>query len=146
MMIKSGRAHKVLTSDTNNVENGYLVELSKSGRRTDAYLTVAYPGCFKGYHLHKVREANYVCIRGRVRVILFTKRGKQEFILSSDGPDKLHIPMNIPTGISNEWSEEAWLVNFPNPAYDPELKDEQIDFTEAEAITWLGLNRAIAGG
>lgn len=27
---------------------------------------------------------------------------------------------------------DGWLVNYPDPAYDPNLKDEQVDFTEEQ--------------
>jgi len=117
--------------------NGYLTELRKCGGLTTAYLTVAYPDCFKGYHLHKVRESNYVCIRGEVTIILYTKYGRKEIMLGGNQGNKLNIPINIPTGIRNDSREEAWLVNFPNPPYDPSLNGEQVDFTEAEAEAWM---------
>jgi len=44
----------------------------------------------------------------------------------------LFIPPNVPTGLLNIGQEEAWMINYPDPAYDPELKDEQVDFTEEE--------------
>ena len=126
-------AKKVKTYDLNGNENGFLVELKKEGRKTVSYLTVAAPSAFKGYHAHKVRTSNYVCIRGKVKVILYThENGREEHILESDPPQKLHIPINVPTGIQNDWDEEAWLVNFPDPYYDPELEGEQVDYTQEE--------------
>lgn len=135
-MLSKGRAKIVETYDLNKKANGYLIELKKHGRHTDAYLSVALPGCFKGYHLHKVREANYVCVRGKVKVITYSKLtgAKTESILEIG--DKLHIDTNTPTGIQNEWEDEAWLINFPDPAYDPELQDEQIDMTEEDVEAW----------
>ncbi|GAG33440.1 unnamed protein product, partial [marine sediment metagenome] len=131
-----GTNKRVETNGPNGRPNGYLVELDTEGRRTKSYLTVAYPGCFKGYHAHVVREANYVCIRGKVRVVLVTKQGILKHVLETN--DTLHIPINIPTGIQNEGEDEAWLINFPNPAYDPELKFEQVDLdTEREALDWV---------
>ena len=49
----------------------------KNGQKTTCYLSVAYPGCFKGYHLHTVREANYVIVRGKAKIILYTLEGKE---------------------------------------------------------------------
>ncbi len=135
------KAKSVRTFGIDGSINGYLTELQKDGRLTTAYLTVAFPGCFKGYHLHKVRESNYVCIRGRVVVILFTKEGRKEIELSSGSFDKLNIPINTPTGIRNDGRDECWLINFPNPPYDPDLHGEQIDFTEQEAETWMKRQR-----
>lgn len=137
--IASGTAKKIITYDLDGNENGYLIELSKIGRKTTAYLTVAYPGCFKGYHLHKVRESNYTVIKGKVKVILWTTYRKEEYSLLTN--DKLHIPINVPTGIKNESDDEVWLVNFPDPPYDPLLKDEQIDFNEESVQEWVSLQK-----
>lgn len=140
MLHTTGFAKKVKTFDLTGKENGYLVELKTSGRRTKSYLTVAYPKCFKGYHAHLVRESNYVCIRGQVRVIMISPVGRHDVILDASGENsyqKLHIPINTPTAISNECDEEAWLINHPTPAYDPVLKDEQIDLTEEQAYEWV---------
>ena len=129
--INQAKAKKITTYDLKETENGYLIELGKDGPKTTSYLTVALPGCFKGYHMHTVRCSNYVCIRGKVDVVLFVKEGpyhgKSVFRLSAEGPDSLHIPINIPTAIHNPFPEEAWLINIPDPPYDPSLEGEQVD-------------------
>ena len=54
-------------------------------------------------------------------------KDKQEFILDSNTPERLLFPTNVYIGLENIGEEEAWLINFPHPAYDPDLKDEQVD-------------------
>ena len=61
----------VLTKDSNNNKNGFLIELKKTGKFTETYLTACDPNTIKGYHLHRVREANYTCVRGTVDIDLF---------------------------------------------------------------------------
>lgn len=134
MEIKKNKAKKVITKDSNGKTNGYLIELAKKGHKTTCYLTVAHPGCFKGYHLHTLRVSNYTILKGKAKIILYTKNGKEEHILDSENLDTLHIPINIPTAFENLWEEDAWLVNYPNPPYDPTLTDEQVDFTEQEVL------------
>lgn len=124
---------KVTTYDLNGAENGWLMELYKDGDKTVLYLTVAKPGAFKGYHLHKVRASRYICIKGKMKVILYVKGKLQEYLLTVG--EQLFIPKNIPTGLENVGDEDAWLINFPDPAYDPHLKDEQVDFTEEELVS-----------
>jgi len=127
-------AKKVITYDHSQKENGFLVELYKDGDKTTAYLTAAAPGAFKGYHLHRVREARYVCVKGKMKIILY-KPGtseREEFILDSSKPQRLFIPKDIATGLENIGEEEAWLVNYPDPAYDPSLVDEQVEYTQTE--------------
>lgn len=133
------KAKKVITKDAKGKKNGWLMELYKQGDRTTLYLSAALPGAFKGYHLHKVREANYMCVRGKIKVTLYKNSGnvcllpawtKEEHILEQG--DSLYIPINTPTGLENIGKEEAWLINYPNPSYDPNLIGEQVEYTEAE--------------
>ncbi len=125
-------AKKVTTYAHDGTENGWLIELWKDGSKTTGYLTAASPGSFKGYHLHRVRAARYVCIRGRMKIILYVNGKRAEHVLDASSPQRLFIPANVPTGLQNIGDEEAWLVNYPDPAYDPALKDEQVEYTEEE--------------
>lgn len=132
-------AKKVKTFDAAGTENGWLMELYKdkeTGQKTEAYLTAALPGAFKGYHLHRVRAARYVALKGTMKIICYEQNGgkwqPKEFILSSENPQRLFIPKNIATGLQNVGTEEAWLINYPDPAYDPSLKDEQVEYTKQE--------------
>ncbi|MBI2032938.1 MAG: WxcM-like domain-containing protein [Candidatus Levybacteria bacterium] len=133
--IKEEIAKKVDTKDLEGNPNGFLIELFKDAEKTTLYLTAAKPGAFKGYHLHRVRGARYICIRGKMKIILYVDGKKEEHILTSNPPTRLYIPPNIATGLENIGDEEAWLINFPDPPYDPNLKDEQVDYTEEELIS-----------
>ena len=126
-------AKKIMTKDTSGKENGYVIELTKEGRLTTCYLSSCYPGSFKGYHLHTIREANYVCIKGKLTIIMyFPDLSKKEVTLDASNPQRLHIPTYVATGLRNDGDEEAWIVNTPEPPYDPELIGEQIDFTQEQ--------------
>lgn len=125
---------KVATFSHDGSENGFLTELFKDSDKTMLYLTAAKPGAFKGYHLHRVRASRYVCIRGKMKIILY-KPGtneQEEYILDAAIPQRLFIPKEVATGLQNVGDEEAWLVNFPDPPYDPHLKDEQVEYTRQE--------------
>lgn len=140
------KAKKVQTKDHSGNENGWLMELFKSvdGIKTEAYLSAALPGAFKGYHLHRVRAARYICLKGKMRIITYVQEGdnsdapvgarwvRSENILDASNPQRLFIPKNVATGLENIGTEEAWLVNYPDPAYDPSLKDEQVEYTQEE--------------
>ena len=130
--VKIEKAKKVTTFDLNSKENGFLVELFKDGKLTTVYMSALSPGAFKGYHLHRVRAARYMCVKGKVKIILYKNKEREEHILDSSDPMRLHIPNNIATGLENIGEGEAWLINFPDPAYDPDLKDEQVEYTQEE--------------
>lgn len=130
--VKTETAKKVTTYDLSQKDNGFLIELFKEGDKTLAYLTCAKPGAFKGYHLHRIRAARYICIKGTMKIILYVDGKREEHILSAEKLPRLFIPNNVPTGLENVGTEDAWLINFPDPPYDPTLKDEQVDFTQEE--------------
>lgn len=127
-------AKKVTTFDHQKSENGFLIELFKDGDKTSVYLTSAKPGAFKGYHLHRVRTARYMCIKGKMKIMLIKpgEKTREEYILDAATPQRLFIPIDIATGLENIGAEEAWLINFPDPAYDPSLKDEQVEYSLEE--------------
>ncbi len=132
-------AKKVTTYDSSKKPNGWLMELFKdkeTGQKTEAYLTAALPGAFKGYHLHRIRAARYVAVKGKMKITCYKFRNQSwqptEFVLSADDPQRLFIPKNVATGLENIGTEEAWLINYPDPAYDPSLKDEQVEYTKEE--------------
>ena len=137
--VKTQPAKKVQTKDHSGQENGFLIELYKdqeTGNKTEAYLTAAFPGAFKGYHLHRVRAARYVAVKGKMKITTYEhgENGweKTETILDAAEPTRMFIPKDIATGLENIGDEEAWLINYPDPAYDPELKDEQVEYTQEE--------------
>ncbi|MDO8460995.1 MAG: WxcM-like domain-containing protein [bacterium] len=125
-------AKKVPTLDPSKAENGFLFELFKDGDKTAVYISATKPGMFKGYHLHRVRAARYVCIKGKMKITLYQNGKKEEYILDAQNPQRLFIPNNVATGLLNIGEEEAWLINYPDPPYDPNLKDEQVEYTEEE--------------
>lgn len=135
-------AKRVTTFDLDDNENGFLIEMFKSedGHFTEVYLSAATPSAFKGYHLHRVRAARYMCLKGRMRIILYSQESdgekvkwvREEHILDANEPKRLFIPKNVATGLENIGDEDGWLVNYPDPPYDPDLKDEQVEYTQEE--------------
>lgn len=137
--VRTEPAKKVTTYDHSKNENGFLIELYKdkeTGQKTEVYLTAALPGAFKGYHLHRVRAARYVALKGKMKITTYAHDGNQwtktETILDAANPQRMFIPKDIATGLENIGDEEAWLINYPDPAYDPSLVDEQVEYTQEE--------------
>lgn len=112
-----------------SIPNGYLIELFKDGEKTAVYLAATFPRGFKGYHLHQVRKGRFVCLRGRVKITVVDGQQKEEVVLDAATPERLFLPTNVYIGIENVGDEEAWLLNYPDPPYDPSLKGEQLEKT-----------------
>lgn len=133
---KLEQAKVVVTYDHAGNINGSLKEMYKEGERTLVYMTSVKPGSSKGYHLHRVRAARYFPVWGKVKIVLWRpgtpESEKEEYTLDGINPQRLFIPKDVATLLVNEGNEEAFFINFPDPAYDPNLKDEQVEYTEEE--------------
>lgn len=129
-------AKVVTTYDTAGNINGSLKELYTDGNKTVVYMTSVMPGAQKGYHLHRIRVARYFPVQGTVKIVLWRpgtpESAKEIHTLSSEHPKRLFIPKNVATLLVNDSDSEAFFINFPDPAYDPEIKDEQVEYTEEE--------------
>ena len=137
--VRTEDAKKVKTFSHDGSENGFLIEMQKdkeTGQKTEVYLTAAFPGAFKGYHLHRVRAARYFILKGKMKITTYSHDGqkwvKEETIIDSAMPTRMFISKDVATGLENIGTEEAWLVNYPDPAYDPSLKNEQVEYTQEE--------------
>ncbi len=127
--------NRVVTKRDGKV-NGWLQEVEKKGDKTTAYLTAISPKGFKGYHLHRKRVANYLCIKGVVDVSTFRSNKKGWFMTVTrlKSGDVMRIPTNTPTGLKNVGKEEVWIMNIPIPAYDPKDKKEQVEYSWDELL------------
>ncbi len=80
--VKEEECKKVPTKDLADNENGFLQEMFVEGDKTLCYLSCAKPGAFKGYHLHRVRGARYVCVKDEMKIILYVGGVREEHIRS----------------------------------------------------------------
>jgi dTDP-4-dehydrorhamnose 3,5-epimerase-like enzyme len=123
---------RVATRGVDGRENGYLIELAKDGNKTTAYLTVTYPHSFKGYHMHLRRTGNFIVLRGKVKIILVEGKQKREIVLDEADPQRITVPTMTYIGIQNVGDTEAWMLNFPQPAYDPSDEGEQQEMSQED--------------
>lgn len=84
----------------------------------EIYFSTVFPNIVKGWHLHKDSDLNYVCVYGKVKLVLFDKREKsesynkiQEIILSPDNYFLVTIPPNIWNGFKGIGKAESIIAN-----------------------------------
>ena len=84
----------------------------------EIYFSTVFPNIVKGWHLHKDSDLNYVCVFGKVKLVLFDKREKsesynkiQEIILSPDNYFLVTIPPNIWNGFKGIGKAESIIAN-----------------------------------
>lgn len=116
---------------THSDDRGYLFEVLRNDDDQykefgQAYINYTEPGVIKGFHKHKLNEDNFVCLSGRIRLVILDERTEEfrEFYL---GPENL-ILVHIPAGLHHGWqalgNERACVLNVSSQAYDRNNPDE----------------------
>ena len=125
------------TKDQQGNPNGYLQLLWNANEQPDyrpdqVYLTVIAPGCCKGPHLHRKRRGWFHVIKGRVAIVI---NGVEFQLERSVGP--LLVPPGLAACLYNVGQGEAWIINMPSPAYDPNDPDEHVPESWQHPDWWL---------
>ena len=84
----------------------------------EIYFSTVKPTFIKAWHLHKEATLNYVCIKGKVKLVLYDDRSKsntygeyQEFILSPSDYFMVTIPPLIWNGFKGVDKDESIISN-----------------------------------
>lgn len=117
-------------------ERGFLMEILRNDdgifeRFGQTYLTAVNPGYVKGWHFHKKQTDYFVCVKGKVKVVLYdprpeseTKGEIQEFFLSFDNPMLVKIPTGVYHGFEADCNEISFILNIPTELYNYDEPDE----------------------
>ena len=95
------------------------------------YLTTAYPGIVKAWHYHKLQDDNFTCVCGTIKLVLHdprdgspTKGEINEFYLSLEQPQLVHIPKLVYHGFKCVGESEALVINTVTKPYNHGSPDE----------------------
>lgn len=117
-------------------ERGRLIEILRSDEEGfvefgQVYMTTTYPGVVKAWHLHKVQDDNFCCLKGSVKLVMYDARdgsptkGKINELFIGDHNPKL---VRVPPGVYHGWKcvseDEAIILNVPTEPYNHEAPDE----------------------
>jgi dTDP-4-dehydrorhamnose 3,5-epimerase len=117
-------------------ERGRLMELYSSLSDlyvgfAHSYVTTAYPGVVKAWHLHREQVDNMVCIHGMVKLVLYdardgspTRGRVHELFMGTHAPMLVQIPCGVFHGFKCISEGEALVINFPSKAYRHDDPDE----------------------
>jgi dTDP-4-dehydrorhamnose 3,5-epimerase len=117
-------------------ERGKLMEILRTDDEMyekfgQVYVTTAYPGVVKAWHLHKVQDDNMAVIRGMMKIVLYdgrdgspTKGEVNEFFAGEHNPVLIHIPKGVMHGFKCIGEHEAVVVNTPTEIYNYKQPDE----------------------
>lgn len=117
-------------------ERGWLMEILRSDDDIfecfgQVYLTTAYSGVVKAWHLHKNQRDNLTCITGKMLVALYDPRqdsstyGKiNEFTIELKNPMLVSVPPGVYHGFKAIGGDDAYFLNVPTKLYNYEEPDE----------------------
>ena len=117
-------------------ERGRLMEILRAdddGYRKfgQVYMTTTYPGVVKAWHLHKVQDDNFCCVRGMVKLVLFDGRDDSptrgtitEYFLGDHNPMLVRVPAGVHHGWKCVSTEEAIVINAASEPYNHASPDE----------------------
>jgi dTDP-4-dehydrorhamnose 3,5-epimerase len=117
-------------------ERGRLMEILRSDddgfkKFGQVYMTTTYPGVVKAWHLHKVQDDNFCCVRGMVKLVLYdgrdespTKGTVTEYFIGEHNPLLVRVPAGVHHGWKSISEEESIVVNLPTEPYNYEAPDE----------------------
>ena len=84
----------------------------------EIYFSTIFENSIKAWHLHKDSTLNYVCVKGKVKLVLFddrknssSKGNYQELILSPENYFLVTIPPNIWNGFKGLDKSESIIAN-----------------------------------
>jgi dTDP-4-dehydrorhamnose 3,5-epimerase len=124
---------KISTRNVGGRENGFLVPIMNVHETfidseqwpQQVYLTVACPGEVKGPHLHKKRWGLFTCVKGNIKIVLRNDGAYQEYFSGEDyGYSTVQVPAGIPAALVNIGGSDAYILNMPSPAWQPDDQDE----------------------
>jgi dTDP-4-dehydrorhamnose 3,5-epimerase len=93
----------------------------------EIYFSYSHPNTVKAWHLHKKMTLNYVCVVGKVKLVLFdgrdeslTKGNLQEIFLTTENYSLISVPPGIWNGFKSVENKFSIIANFTDIPHDPE--------------------------
>lgn len=117
-------------------ERGWLMEILRCDddlftKFGQVYLTTAYPGVVKAWHLHKKQTDNFTCIHGSMKVVLYDDRKDSstykeinEFVFGVEKPLLLSVPPFVYHGFKALGTKTAYFLSVPTEPYNYKKPDE----------------------
>ncbi len=117
-------------------ERGWLMEILRCDddcfiKFGQVYLTTAYPGVVKAWHMHKIQTDNFCCIHGMMKVVLYDDRKDSptfgevnEFFIGEKNPMLITIPPLVYHGFKTIGTESAYFLSVPTEPYNYSKPDE----------------------
>lgn len=126
---------KIISDDRGSVMHMLRSDSQIFEKFGEIYFSTIFRNKIKAWHLHKEATLNYVCVYGKVKLVLFDERKKsetygryQELILSIENYSLITIPPNIWNGFKGINKGHSIIANCLNlPHNEKEMVRHSID-------------------
>ena len=120
---------KIISDDRGKIMHMLRADSPVFKKFGEIYFSTVYKDIVKGWHLHLESTLNYVCVKGKVKLVLFDDREKSktknqfhELILSPENYFLVTIPPNIWNGFKGIDTNESIIANcLDNPHNEKEM-------------------------
>jgi dTDP-4-dehydrorhamnose 3,5-epimerase len=92
----------------------------------EIYFSYSHPNVVKAWHLHKLMTINYICVVGKVKLVLFddrvgssTKGNLMEIYMSTENYNLVTVPPKIWNGFKTLSNENSIIANCSDIPHDP---------------------------
>lgn len=132
-MYRSERLNRVIIQPliVHSDGRGYLFEVLRNDDPAfkefgQAYINYTEPGVIKGFHSHRFNEDNFVCLSGRIKLVLLDPDTKEvmEIFLGPENCRRVTIPVELMHGWMALGNERACVLNVSTKSYNPKDPDE----------------------
>ena len=136
---------KIVTKDKDGAVNGFLIPvyninekfIPRERQPQQVYMTMAAPRSVKGPHLHMKRWGYFTCVKGNIKVVVKTDDGYDELYSGEDHEyATIEVPAGTPSALQNIGDIDAYILNTPYPAWQPDDQDEHPVTFDDYTFTW----------
>ena len=93
----------------------------------EIYFSYTHPNTVKAWHLHKRMTVNYVCVVGKIKLVLFDDREKsitrgelQEIFLTTENYNLVSVQPGIWNGFKSIENKSSIIANCSDIPHDPD--------------------------
>lgn len=109
----------------------------------EIYFSTVFPGVVKAWHLHRIMTLNYVCLHGRINLVIFDDRKESptrgelmELFLGPDNYCLVQIPPGVWNGFKGVGTETAIVANCASHPHSPNEIERMDPFDNHIPFDW----------
>jgi dTDP-4-dehydrorhamnose 3,5-epimerase len=109
----------------------------------EIYFSTIYPGVVKGWHKHNLMTLNYVCIEGRIKLVIYDERDGSptngelsEIFLGPDNYSLVVVPPGLWNGFKGMSDPYSIVANCASHPHDPSQSSRMDPFNNHIPYDW----------